>query len=878
MKTLSLNGTWYFLGTAPQPSEQKDVCRPDPNSADWRPIPVPGDVNQALIELGKIPNPHYDTNARQCYWVTSKEWWYKLEFDLPAVIGGKIDLCFTGVDGPATLWLNDAYLGEMRNAFRLFRFDVTSLIKEKGNRILLRFKSIDQLLGGPRYDELAGWNRGSFLRKPQFSFGWDWALPLPSIGLSGNVWLEANNECRFVDLSVQPFMSGRVDFGFEVTGAAREQGYEIILSIAGHGAKSRHVISRKTHKSYLSLKIANPKLWFPNGYGDQPLYDYTVELIVGGTLADKQRGRFGLRESRIMERPFTPEAGPGFSFEIEVNGVPIFCKGSNWVPLELWPGNLKPEQYEFYLRKAKEANFNMIRVWGGGIYEPEIFYRLCDEMGLMVWQDFMFASSGYPVDLLRDEIAAEANYQIRRLRNHPCIVLWCGCNEDIYSWSYPGGPIMDAASLQEDSGVYSQSGGEHWKVDRLKADPQIYTMILRGLVGKFGLGVPYIESSPQSRDDYGNLPNSGNCHISCWKYALFHSPDKPELFRKHFEQVCSFDSEFCIQGPCGVQAFKKFMAPQNLWPPNEAWIFHIQKGHRKLPHHEQTLLLAGGVFGQIDNLPTYVKHGQALHAEMMRAEFESARRDRPNNGGTMFWMYNDCWPTANWSAIDYYRIPKPSYYAARRACVPFLPIIMERRGLLEFFMSNESAVPVKVEYAYGVCTLTGERSRRRTKRFTLPANSVSKVDALVKKKNELPRGSYWFAHVKINGCALPEVSYFPDGWKDMPWPMPKICVRKTAARKAGKTFTTTLRVSTDVFARFCHLAYSPSPEYPAASCVAEATQDKCHGVLHSDDKANAWCMDNFFDLPAGSFHTVEVESERPLDLKKIKIGHWLTEW
>jgi len=570
MRKISLNGFWKLLCMEPQEGLPESIIKPSLKEGDWLDANVPGDVNDTLLKYGKIPHPHYDTQARECYWITSKEWWYAKEFDISGMYGETADLCMANVDGNTDVWLNGVYLGETKNAFRLFRFKIKEFLREKNNVLMIRFKSIDQLLGGPRLDELGGWKgRRAFLRKPQFSFGWDWALPLPSIGLEGEVWIELDNESRLIDMSVQPFISGRVDFCFEVTDAAKQKGYEIAVRLWGHGNDIKQVVRRDAYRSYISIQLENPKLWFPNGYGEQALYNYCVELIVDGEIADSREGRIGLRESRIVEKPFTEDAGPGYSFWIEINGIPVFCKGANWIPMELWPGTIQPEQYEFYLRKAKESNFNMLRVWGGGIYESERFYNLCDELGIMVWQDFMFASTGYPVDLLRDEIIAEADYQIRRLRNHSCIVLWCGCNEDVYSWSYKKNSI---AAEQEDTGVYSEVEDE-WSVNRLKDDPQIYTMILRGMVGKLGLGVPYVESSPQSRDDIGNSPNSGNSHLSCWKYALFESDGRYESFRKHFEKVCSFNSEFCIQGPCNVKTIKSFLAQENQWPPNDAWIY-----------------------------------------------------------------------------------------------------------------------------------------------------------------------------------------------------------------------------------------------------------------------------------------------------------------
>lgn len=849
MKRVDLRDGWMLIDRTPQSVAGDQVMLPPSDAEGWMEIAVPGDVNATLVQYGRMPDPRYDTQGRECYWVTAREWWYRLPFDVAEVGDVKADLCLDRVDGPADIWLNDAYLGETRNAFRLFRFDVSDLLKPTGNVLLIRFRSIDQLLGGPRLDELAGWRgRRAFLRKPQFCFGWDWALPIPSIGLAGLVWLELGNQCRLIDLSVQTFSSGRVDFAFEVSPATKESGYEIVLSITGHGADIKQLVSRDTHRSYASVSIPAPQLWFPNGYGNQPLYHYTVELRVGGQVVDSRSGRLGLRESRIVEDPFIPDAGPGFSFGLEINGVPVFCKGANWVPLELWPGVATPEQYEFYLHKAKEANFNMLRIWGGGIYEPDLFYDLCDQLGIMVWQDFMFASTGYPVDELRDEIIAEAEYQVQRLRNHPSIVIWCGCNEDVHSWSYPNRPAQSLETMR-DTGVYSDMDSQ-WTVNRLKDDPQIYSMILRGTVSRLGLGVPYVESSPQSRDDFGNMPNSGNCHISCWKYALFEARDNPERFRDHFDIVCSFDSEFCIQGPCSEAAFRSFMAPENLWPPNDAWIYHIQRGHANLPHYEQTLLIAGAIFGEISSLQDYIRHGQATHIEMMRAEFEGARRDRPNNGGTMVWMYNDCWPTSNWSIIDYYREPKPAYYAAKRACASQLPIIMERAGRVEFFFANDTLEDTEVELSFGQETLHGEPVWSRERILIARANSTTKFEAIARGELGIPRGDYLYIDAKTEDRMLPRVIYFPDGWSDIQWPQPEIELELIEQTCAEGEWHTHVVLRTDAFARLCHIF----------------TEER------------AFFSDNYFDLSAGGERKIHILSDRKIEPGSLHVGHWRSKW
>lgn len=874
VKKQFLTQGWKCCDFAPGRGIPVELSQLGLDTAGWLDIKVPGDVNDALIQAGRMPNPHIADHARQCYWVTSREWWYRLEFASPS--GGEelhTDLCLDGVDGHVTLYLNGDKIGCMENAFRPYRIAVTDQLRhERPNVVLLRFQAIDEILGGPRQDESGKWGLNRVLmRKPQFSFGWDWSLQLPSIGMAGSVHLEQHTQARLVNVSVQPYISGRLDFKFQVTKSARTAGYGLLIRIKGHGTEIEKKIEPSDRVfSHTSVFIKNPKLWWPHGMGSPTLYNYEVDLVVAGLVTDRYSGRLGIREVMILEEPFTPEAGPGITFWIMVNGQKVFCKGGNWIPLEIWPALATEEQYRFYLQKTAAANFNMQRVWGGGIYERDIFYDLCDELGIMVWQDFMFASGEYPADRLRHEIIAEADYQIRRLRNRPSIVLWCGCNEDVFSWSLPNEKAMATA----DTGVYNQNDAAP-AVKRLRDDPQIYSMILRGLVSKLGLNVPYVESSPQSYEDAGNMPESGNCHISCWKYALFEtqqsgntsdkalaagksvslqdSDGQPELFRHHFEKVCSFNSEFCIQGPSDVRTMKQFLTAPHEWPPDDIWTYHIQRGHALLPHYEQTLFIAQAVFGPINNLQTYVKYGQALHAEMMRAEFESARRDRPNNGGTLLWMFNDCWPTANWSIIDYYRRPKPAYYAAKHVCAPCLPIIFERAGKIEFFFSNDTPESCAVCLNFGQETLNGKRIWTQQTDLKSEKYATAKFFSIQRSDLKVGSGNYLFIDAQMEGAILPRVTYFPDLWKNITWPTPRIKLEIVKQAQHVKDWVTEVKISTDTYGRFCHLV------------LPEST-------------APFWLDDNFFDMCPNTSRTVSCCSAKRLDLKDIMPGHWLTDW
>ncbi len=870
MTATHLEHGWGIIDTDPGGGDAVAFSRSGLDTSAWLDVSIPGDVNATLVAAGRMPDPHYGDHARQCYWVTGRDWWYRLEFVASeASAEARKTLCLDGVDGHADVYLNGTKLAHLENAFRPYRLDVAGTLKAGlPNVLLLCFQSIDSVMGGPREHELKGWGeRRTRMRKPQFSFGWDWSLPLPSTGIAGGVWLESYRGPRLLDVSLQTFVSGRLDLAFLVNTAARDAGYRLRLRVTGHGFSYDDVIERPGRvNSYTTFHVPDPKTWWPAGMGEASLYDYDVALEIGGVIEARRAGRFGIRESRIVEEPFTREAGSGFSFWLEINGQRVFCKGGNWVPPGIWPGAVGDEAYRFYLQKASEAGFNMLRVWGGGLYERDLFYDLCDEYGIMVWQDFMFASAGYPLDRLRTEILAEAEYQIKRLRSRACVMIWCGCNEDVFSWNLPDEKAMAVA----DTGVYSETGTDSQR-QRLKDDPQLYSMILRGLVGRHGLGVPYVESSPQSRDDAGNMPESGNCHISCWKYGLFETGwagGPPELslwqryqrggihaetFRGHFEKVCSFNSEFCIQGPCNVRSLEQFLPPDHRWPPDDLWTFHIQRGHAFAPHHEQTMIFCESLFGPVDSLQTYVKYGQAVHAEMMRAEVESARRDRPNNGGTMMWMFNDCWPTSNWSIIDFYRRPKPSYYAAKRVCATLLPIIFERAGRIEFFFSNDGRSPCRAEVRFGLARLDGAIILED--RQEVQAGACATVCFHVVSKASLKRspGDHLFLDAVADGRPLPRVTYFPDLWRDIPWPSPEIEVKVVNQGTVDAGCVTTLDVSANAYARFCHL-------------------------LLPDGAQPSWVDDNFFDLSVVHPRRVTVRSARPFAAGAITAGHWHTEW
>lgn len=815
---------------------------------EWLTISVPGDVNNALFKAGVYPDPHIGDQYKAYFPNSGKRWLFQRTLDAPA-FGENAELVFEGITGAAEIRLNGQRLGEARNAHRPHRFQIASLLKPTGNLLEVDIEPIEKTIGAARRDDFGWGNERTLLRTPPFNYGWDWSVAVPAIGLSGKVYLECDNAYRFVNVNYRTPKVGRVDFFFEVSHAARETGYELRISLRGHGVDiTRNVPTTlippegyveesyiySQHKTFTTIMVPDAKPWMPNGYGEPALYQYEVELIVNGQVADTVRGRMGFRTVRVEENPFRESSGIGFSYEIKVNDVSVFAKGSNWIPTELWPTLSKEETYRRLLKLAKDAGFTMLRIWGGGIYENDIFYDLCDEYGIMIWQDFMFASNAYPVGILREEIRQEAEYQLKRLRVHPCICHWCGINEDVFSWAYPGCG-KQKTWVQADIGDYSGSGS--WQ---MHDDPEIYSMILRGLTSLLGNDVPYIESSPASRGDCGNLPQSGNCHVSSRQYLNLHKTE----FRGHFNQFCSFDSEFSVQGPDYGDETKRFLGEENCreWPPSgereTVWIGHLQRSGCGALWAAQAES-AQNIFGTIDSFETFIKYGQALHLELSRAELEYRRAERPDCGGTMGWMFNDCWPTGNWSIIDYSLRPKPAYYALKRACAPRLPIVVSRQERVEFFFDNESCDAFEVKGRLGLMKLDGTVVREQVFNAAVGPNELVPLASWMLNEDARDAGDHYF--LAVEGYAVTRC--FPEDWKNVAWPDSTPVL--TDVRPG------VVRISADAFTRLAHLA------------------PKTKGTRID-------FSDNYVDLGPGE--SIDIEVTPPFPASELKVLHWNTEW
>ena len=859
-KQLTLDHGWKLWST---PHGKNPASETAPAGAGLLDVDLPEDVHAALCRSGKIPDYHMGDNFIRCQWVNDLDWYFQKAFILPPdwPKTGTALIC-QGIDLFGEVWMNGKRLGRTENAFLPARFEVTRFLKPKAaNLLTVRIESLARRLGRKTYTATADdWRTmRTLVRKPQFSFGWDWGPCLPATGLD-RVRLVTHGKYEIADVYIRPRLSGRADFFIEMNAQIERDGGELEVTVEGHGfsqtKRLRPAWPRKAAKGPVaasasrnariqaarfctSFRVKNPRLWWPSGYGEQPLYHYQVRFLQNGDELDRRQGRFGFRKVRTYEKPFEPN---GLTWGLEINGRKMLIRGANWIPSQIFPYLQKEEDYRAPLRRTVEAHFNMLRVWGGGAYEREAFYDFCDQHGIMVWQDFMFASAAYGVHnkAFRASVVREAEYQVRRLRNRPCVVLWCGCNEDSQSWTYHGDVLDDGyASLWAESGRNP--------VPLREQEKELYSMILRGTVSRL-TELPYVESSPQSHGDYGNDPLSGNSHHSCHKYSIQRSAQN---FRDHFRIPTSFNSEFCVQGPARKRTLERFLPGENRWPPDQVWTTHIMRGHYGIAHHELQERFATELFGPVETLEQFCRYGMAFHAEFMRAEFESVRHWRGKSGGAMAWMLNDCWPTSNWSIVDYYNVPKAAFYAAKRACAPTVLVLFPsgRGKSIVLTLCNQSGQKLSGTVRWGETRVSGEPLDQQARQISV-APYRSKRIAAIRPSTE--NGTFVWADGDFTDLHIERITYFPNLWKDVDWPEPEISFDIADTRQEGEKFLTRVIVRAKRYARFVHLDAEP---------LGQTT-----------------FSDSFFDLAGGDEKVVEILSPKKIAESDIHVRHWLTKW
>ncbi|MGA3136536.1 MAG: glycoside hydrolase family 2 protein [Terracidiphilus sp.] len=645
---LALDRGWQFRQTASGAQEAEN---------GWLPATVPGDVHLDLLANKKILDPYFRDNESKLQWIENESWEYRLNFDVtPALLArAEVDLVFDGLDAAAQVYVNGAQVLAADNMFRVWRVPVKGRLHAGRNLLRVVFpspiKAAEEAAASDAFRLRSMTADKTYVRKAAYEYGWDWGPRFVTSGIWRPARLEAWDKVRIADFAIRQRDVSRevahVDAEVTVEAASAgpakvnvqyaDDGKPVNLSSKVNLHAGRNVID-------LPIEIQKPKLWYPAGYGEQPLYDFTAQVGTGSQVAEERKVKAGLR-SIVLHRELDKW---GRSFELVVNGIPVFAKGADVIPFDSFPNRVTTADYRRILESARDANMNMIRHWGGGYYETDEFYSICDELGIMVWQDFMFGNDWQPgTYAFKLNMEAEAEDQVRRLRNHPSIVVWCGNNETEAAFSWGPRPTLpaDVRLLIWQDYLTEFSG------------------ILPRVVARLDAETPYWPSSPSA--DYEALSEhyqSGDAHI----WDVWHGRVPFATYETHHAR---FVTEYGFQSFPEMRTVEAFTDPgdrTNIFTP--VMLAHQKNNEGNAIIHDYLLK----DYPEPKDFASFLYVSQVLQAEGIKIGAEHFRRSRPETMGSIFWQLNDCWPVASWSSIDYYGRWKALQYYARRFYAPIL--------------------------------------------------------------------------------------------------------------------------------------------------------------------------------------------------------------
>ncbi|MFE9957050.1 glycoside hydrolase family 2 protein [Micromonospora sp. NPDC005299] len=658
------------------------------------PATVPGCVHTDLLAAGLIPDPYLDDNENRLGWIGRTDWVYETTVDRRPGDDERVDLVCAGLDTVAAVTVNGTEVGRTENQHRGYRFPIGPLLRPGANTLTVRFDSPYRYAEAQR-DRLGDRPNAypepfHFIRKTACNFGWDWGPTVVTAGIWQEIGLHAWSVARLA--TVRPLVTveggaGRVELHVEVE---RAQDDPLTVHATVAGAAVEVTVPAGERHAVATLTVRDPALWWPVGYGDQPLHDLDVTLrAADGRALDSWSRRIGFRSVRLDTAP----DAHGSAFTLHVNEVPVFVKGVNWIPDDAFPNRVTRARLAERFGQAVGANVNLLRVWGGGRYESEDFYELADELGLLVQQDFLFACAAYPEEEpFRTEVEAEAREQVTRLASHPSLVLWTGNNENIWGW--------------HDWDWREPLAGRTW-------GRGYYLELLPAIVAELDPTRAYWPGSPWSgsEDVHPNDPAHGTTHI----WDVWNTDD----YTKYREYVPRFVAEFGYQAPPAYATLRRALSDEPLAHDSPGMAHHQKAadGDRKLQRGLDAHLPAPADFDDWHYLT------QLNQARAIQLGVEHFRSHRPICMGTIVWQLNDCWPVTSWAAVDGDGRRKPLWHALRRAYAPRLLTVQPRDGGLALVAVNETGEAWHTPTTVTRLTLTGEPRAKTSVDLDVPAYS-----------------------------------------------------------------------------------------------------------------------------------------------------------
>ena len=821
MKKLKLDGNWNVC-QIDNPSEGKEISAGLLNKS-LIPATVPGDIHKDLLNAGQIIDPYVGDNLKLCRWVTEKHWCFIKTFELPENFSDTHNhICLKGIDTFSEIYLNGRFIGETKSMFKGYSFPVDGIIRSNGNILCVVIKSIQQEMKKfPSEGYNACFNHERiFIRKSQCHFSWDWAPQVFGTGIFDSVYLKSNHGASIENILVRTKNNGDIKFLFKQNTKHYNPDTvkKIKLLIFGPDFSETYFIENPEEKKLFLCRIENPQLWFPAGYGEQNLYTYSVTLFEDGNAVDSKTGTFAFREISVDDSIREDMSAARMVFKI--NGTPVFLKGANWVNIDIFTGTVSDSKYEKLLDTLIEGNMNCLRVWGGGFYEKDIFYKLCDEKGILIWQDFMFACAEIPDDFdgFYSGLREEAAFQVKRLRNHPSIIAWCGGNEK------PGG------------------------FEKIKCNGiELFKYLFRGVAGHYDPTRPYFDSSPSGYEEPSNLFTSGDSHASGYIESVY-LEDAEKCHELLSKITGSLMTEVAIMGSSPIESVKKYIPEEHLWPTDEVWDIHVRDNPYDMTNDtflDQQKRMAKQHFGEITGLYDFVKKSAVTQAEHVKMNIEFHRSRAFDCSGALLWMYSDIWPCGSWSIVDYYLTKKAAFYAAKRACKSVLPIITYHSDGLKAFVANDTGNIVKGDVTINHITPRGDVLKTKViNDFSAEKYGSSLVSCL----NEFDAGN-------INGIFTisfnNEINSFVfTNYKNLKLENPQIVVESLIVMKLDGTYKTSAILKSDLYAASVYLSSKKDIDF----------------------------HDNYFDLLPSIPYTVEFSSREQIGISDLIIKTRLDEW
>jgi beta-mannosidase len=837
-QTVDLSGEWSVTALPIAAEGEAGYAMCLQGLGEHYPAQVPGEIHLDLMRLGRMEDPSLADNARaRCRWPEEHSWWYRKEFIVPDEFRANYrqQLILQGVDLYGQVFVNGTRAGMIKSAFVTTRLDVGRLLRDGLNVLVVRVTSGMELIppSPPPSPEGAAWvasfepiyslrtgdtHEWAYLRKPDYNaYGTDMSDPLPNIGITGRVYLEGRRLVVIDSVRLDTIIRGEaVSLEGEVILDNLHPYSELhaVLELQLEPPNGPAILERRELGVQVGriavpclITVPNPELWWPNGMGEQPLYQLTARVLCGDAETDVHRQTIGLRTIELDRSPIAD----GSRFCFKVNGKDVFCKGGNWVPDDLIPARSYAKRCKKLIAEAKNAHLNMLRVNGFGYYESDAFYAACDEAGILVWQDFSFSDAKYPdqdaefLGLIHQEVVDA----IRRLRHHPSLVLWCGSSE--CTW---GMIKCDPRTTEVCGGV------------------RIYNELLPDVCHELDPLRPYWPSSPFG----GPEPNSS---VSGDTHMILPDKNVTEEYWQSFGDSCKsrFISEFGVLGPPNMASVRQYFGPGELTRESPIWAIHTN-GFDKL--RGKASMIAEGIryhYGDPENfsLAQFVLYGQMFQA-LLHGSFVEASRFRKNDSaadcqGVLVWSYNDIWGEIGWSLIDYYLRRKASYYWFRRASAPVKVLVRSRDGHLVTRVVNDMLKGYKATVRCGWVRLDGSAQEWQEHSVTLPVNGMIEVARvpLASPAERDPREWIYAATISGSGFPQDQALWLLVPHRDLVLSKPVI---STEIRKG------ILEISSPVY---------------------------CHGV-HLEDEGHEVLVDNYFDLLPGIPYRVPITAPTAGDI------------